>query len=75
MQYTRITTEQLKAEMSIAGDPDKVIAIMQEMLSAAGLVDTTNPAELINLELAVKRVLAEVRLWKRMYGKRSGQKI
>lgn len=75
MHLSRMTTKQLKAEMSIAGEPDKVIAIMQEMLSSAAKVDTTNAAELINLELATKKVLAVVRFWKRIYSKRTGQQM
>ena len=72
---SKMSREELKEEMSIAGDPKKLIKIFDLMLDSAVLVDPTNPAELINLELALKRVQAEVKRWKRLYSKRTGQQI
>lgn len=70
-----ITTEQLKSELSIAGNPDKLIAMMDEMLTVMHKADATNAAELINLELVMKRLLYESKLWRKMYEQRTNQKI
>lgn len=72
---SQLTTEEVKELMSVAGNPEKIADIMIEMLMLASSADETNPAELINLELAVERVLAEVRLLKRQYEETTGQKI
>ena len=72
---SQLTTEEVKELMSVAGNPEKIADIMIEMLMLASSADETNPAELIKLELAVERVLAEVRLLKRQYEETTGQKI
>lgn len=70
-----MTTQQVKEEMSIAGSPDKLIGMMDEMLKVMGKVDKTNAAELINLEFAMQRLLAESRKWIKIYESKTGQKI
>lgn len=74
-KLSQLTTAQLKEEMSIAGNPDKLMAMFEDIHTITGKVDTTNPAELINLELVLQRHLAEVRRLKRMYEKQTNQKI
>ena len=59
-RISQMTTEDLKNEMSIAGSPEKVMKAFDEMLSAYyKSVDKTNGAELINFDLAIRRILAE----------------
>lgn len=74
-KLSQMTTAEFKAEMSIAGNPEKIMAIWGKMLGAAHEVDANNAAELINLEFAVKRLHAEVKWLMRRYEKRTGQKI
>lgn len=72
----QMTTEEVKQEMSIAGSPDKIVGIMHDvLLIIAEKVDHTNAAELINMELALRRVAAEVKLTIKRLGKRTGQKL
>jgi hypothetical protein len=74
-KISTLTKAQMKAEMSIAGDPDKIIAMGGEMLRIMAKVDNTNAAELINLEFLMRRLLAESRTWMKIYCRRTGQKI
>jgi len=74
-KLSQMTTAEVKAEMSIAGSPDKLITMMSEMSDVMSKVDMTNAAELINLEFVLRRLLAESRLWIRFYEGRTGQKI
>ena len=71
----KLTAAELKDQMSIAGSPEKIIGIMNKMIDAAREVDITNAAELINLDMAIKWVHAEAKLWMRMYENRTKQKI
>lgn len=71
-----MTWQQIQDEMSIAGSPEKVTTLAKEMYFMIGeRLDTTNVAELINIEFALKKVTAEVRREIRKYEKRTGQKI
>ncbi len=75
-KLSQMTTDDVRQEMSIAGSPDKITGIMQDFLAIIGdRLDRTNAAEYINLEFALKRVLAEVRVYKRQLEKRTGQKF
>lgn len=71
----QLTTQEVKEQMSIAGDPDKLITMMNEMLTVMAKVDNTNAAELLNLELVLQRLLAESCTWIRIYEGRTKQKI
>jgi hypothetical protein len=71
---SKMTTEEVRAEMSIAGDPDRIIGIMQNILREAAKAGENYP-ELVNLELAMERVLAEVRFWKKMSEERTNNQI
>lgn len=70
-----LTTAEMREQMSIAGNPEKLTAMMQEILGVMSKVDSTNAAELINLEFVMQRMLAESRTWIRIYEQRTGQKI
>lgn len=70
-----MSTEDVKKELSIAGSPDKLIAMMSDIGDVMSKVDQTNAAELINLEFILHRLQAEVRVWKKVYEERTGQKI
>jgi hypothetical protein len=74
-RLSQMTTEEVKQELSIAGSPEKLIGMMGEIGDIMAKVDQTNVAELINLELILRRLQAEVRTWMRMYEDRTGQKI
>lgn len=72
---SQMSTDEVKKELSIAGSPDKLIKMMSDIGDIMAKVDATNAAELINLEFILKRKLAEVRVWKKMYESKTGQKI
>lgn len=75
-RLTNMTWDDVQKEMSIAGNPEKITALCKSAMDQIEqTVDMTNAAELINIEFGISRILAEVRLWKRMYEKRTGQKI
>jgi hypothetical protein len=58
----RMTWKEVKAEMSIAGSPDKITTVGQAILGTiSGTVDYTNHAELTNIILALDRIKAEMR--------------
>ena len=74
-KLSQMSTQELKAELSIAGSPDKLIGMMSEIGDVMAKVDQTNAAELINLDFIVRRLHAEVRMWMKLYEDRTGQKI
>jgi hypothetical protein len=74
-KLSQMSTEDVKKELSIAGSPDKLIVMMGEIGDIMSKVDQTNVAELINLEFILHRLQAEVRVWKKKYEERTGQKI
>lgn len=74
-KISQMTTQQVHDEMSIAGSPDKLIGMLKEMEAIMSKVDSTNSAELINLEFVMQRLLAESRTWIKIYESRTGQKI
>lgn len=70
-----MTTADVKAEMSIAGDPDHCIEIMGKVIELLGAANTKEGAVLINLEFAMQKVLAEIKVWKKIHENRTGQKL
>jgi hypothetical protein len=74
-KLSQLTTEEVKAVMSIAGDPDQCTEIMTKIIELLGTAKTKEGAVLINLELVAQKVLADVRLWKKQHEKRTGQKL
>lgn len=70
-----MTTAELREEMSIAGNPDKISKLGKEIYDkVARTVDANNPAELINVRLALQWVGALIKAEQRRYDKRTGQK-
>lgn len=60
--------DDVQEEMSIAGNPDTIRQIGEEILRLIVTKhDKTNRAEMTNIEFMLNRVLAEVRLWQRWY--------
>lgn len=67
-QLSKMTWEDVQKEMSIAGSPEKIAQLGRDIEALIGSkVDPTNRAELTNIEFMLQHMLAEVRLWQRMY--------
>lgn len=65
-----MTWADVQKEMSIAGSPEKITQLGRDVLELIGkTIDSTNRAELTNVEFMLQRVLAETRLMQRMYDK------
>ncbi len=74
-KLSQMSTADVQAEMSIAGRPEVITKKMTEIMKIVGTIERGNAAELINMEFALQRILAEVKLWKRQYEKRTGQQF
>jgi hypothetical protein len=74
-KLSQMSTPQVREELSIAGNPDKIMGMHSQILGIMGQVDSKNAAELINLEFIMQRLLAENRVWVKIYESRTGQKI
>lgn len=74
-KLSQMTRGQFESELSIAGNPKKIMDMYGDMLGIMGRVDETSGAELINLEFLLKRMTAEAHTWIRLYEQRTGQKI
>lgn len=65
-----MTWDDVEAEMSIAGSPVKITQLGRDVVALiASKMDATNRAELTNIELMLKRVLAEIKHEQRRYDK------
>lgn len=65
-----MTWADVQKEMSIAGSPEKITQLGRDVLELIGkTIDSTNRAELTNVEFMLQRVIAETRLMQRMYDK------
>lgn len=65
-----MTWEEVKQEMSIAGNPEEITQLGKDMMQlVAKSLDETNRAQLTNIEFAIHRVLAEVKFMQRRYDK------
>jgi len=63
-----MTWDDIQKEMSIAGSPEKIAELGKSIESLiTSSMDRTNRAELTNIEFMLQRLVAEVRLWQRMY--------
>lgn len=65
-----MTWEDVQKEMSIAGSPEKITELgrhIEELLMSA--IDSTNRAELTNVEFMLKRLYAEIKMLQRQYDK------
>lgn len=74
-KLSQMTWAEVEKEMSIAGSPEKIAQLGQQVMELiSSKIEATNKAELINVELMLKRVVAEIRLLQRMYDKRNRAK-
>jgi hypothetical protein len=67
-KLTSLSWDDMQKEMSIAGDPDKIAQLgkdIEQLISSK--IDATNRAELTNIEFMLQRLIAEVKLWQRIY--------
>lgn len=75
-KLSKMNTEDMRKEMSIAGSPDKITALMTDINNMIWeKVNKKNIAELINVEFALDRVKAEVKLCRRKEEKRHSANI
>lgn len=71
-KLSQMTWADVQQEMSIAGSPEKITQLGKDILELIGkTIDSTNRAELTNVEFMLQRILAETRLVQRMYDKTS----
>lgn len=74
-KLSQLSTEDMRNQMSIAGSPDKVTDLMTEINDLmADKLDLTNPAELLNVDFALQRLRAEVKIWVRQLERKTKQK-
>lgn len=67
-KLSSMTWADVQSEMSIAGNPDKITQLGRELESMLlPAIDLTNRAELINVELMLRRLLAEIKTTQRQY--------
>lgn len=69
-KLSQMTWVDVQKEMSIAGNPEKITILGIDTLALiTSRINSKNKAELTNAELMLQRILAEIRLWKRIYDK------
>jgi hypothetical protein len=67
-KLSSMTWNDVQKEMSIAGSPEKITRLGRDIEVLIGAkLDATNRAEITNVEFMLQRLLAEVRLWGKMY--------
>jgi hypothetical protein len=65
-KLSQMNNEDMRQEMSCAGSPEKIIALMDNLNKLIWeRVNKKNIAELINVEFALDRVKAEVKLFRK----------
>lgn len=70
MTLTQMTWQDVQQQMSIAGSPEKITQLGRQIEALLmHELDTTNQAELTNVEFMLNRLVAEVKLMQRMYDK------
>lgn len=67
-KLSKMTWEELQKEMSIAGSPEKISQLGYEVERLImPKIDATNRAELTNVELMLRRLIAEIKWLQRRY--------
>lgn len=67
-KLSQMTWGEVQQEMSIAGSPTKITQMGRHIEALITHdIDTTNRAELTNVEFMLKRLVAEVKLMQRRY--------
>jgi hypothetical protein len=75
-KLTQLGTEDMRQEMSCAGSPDKIMGLMDNILKMVwASADKKNIAELINVEFALDRIKAEVKLFRKKEEKKQSLAI
>lgn len=75
-KLSTLTWADVKKEMSIAGDPDKIIQIGGDIHDLiVSRINSRSIPELENMQFALKRVLAELKLLERFQRDRQNPKI
>lgn len=64
-----MTWADVQKEMSIAGSPEKITKLGQDIESLFTVIDQTNRAELTNVEFMLQRLIAEIKAAQRKYDK------
>lgn len=71
-KLSTMSWDEMQKEMSIAGNPEKIAALGKGIMETiASEMDSTNRAEMTNIEFALQRILAEIKLYQRMYDKKN----
>lgn len=68
-KLSHMTWNDVQAEMSIAGSPEKITQLGRDIEALFVTIDATNRAELTNAEFMLRRLVAEIKLSQRMYDK------
>lgn len=69
-KLSQMTWADVQQEMSIAGSSEKITQLGRDILELIGkTIDSSNRAELTNVEFMLQRILAETRLQQREYDK------
>jgi hypothetical protein len=67
---SQMTWKEVEEQMSIAGNPAKITQLGREIEALLlPAIDVTNRAELTNVELMLRRLVAEIKLAQRRYDK------
>lgn len=67
---SQMSWKEVQEQMSIAGNPEKITQFGREIEALLmPAIDATNRAELTNIDLMLRRLMAEIKLAQRMYDK------
>ncbi len=67
-KLSSLTWDDVEKEMSIAGSPGKIAQLGRDIEAVLmPVIDTTNRAELTNVEFMLKRLIAEIKLMQQRY--------
>lgn len=73
MRLEQLTKQEFRKQLSIAGDPDKIMELSDEIWELVCKIDHKNPAELANMEFSLYRMAAELRRELKQLGRTKGQ--
>lgn len=73
MRLEQLTKQEFRKQLSIAGDPDKIMELSDEIWELVCKINHKNPAELANMEFSLYRMAAELRRALKQLGRTRGQ--
>lgn len=74
-KLSQMSWQDLKEELSIAGDPEKMIEIAKDIEALiTPRMDVHNIAEVMNVQLILKKIIADFKLWENIERKRQHPK-